>query len=141
MALSRIEREEFLSQPHIASLSVESTGDREPLSVPMWYQYVPGEQPWLLTQARSRKADLIRAAGRFTLMVNHAHPSVRYVSVGGPANRIEPGTDDQLELLARRYLSGPQVDAYLQFARADSSDRIAIYLEPQHWLSGDLGPT
>lgn len=69
MALSRTEREQFLAEPHVAALAVNAgeKGDRAPLAVPIWYQYVPGGDIWIMTGRDSRKADLIRAAGRFTL--------------------------------------------------------------------------
>jgi hypothetical protein len=43
--------------------------DRGPLKIPIWYQYKPGGEAWVLTPSRSRKARLIESAGRFTLMV------------------------------------------------------------------------
>ena len=70
MALTIPEREQFLSEPHIAARSVEAEGGRAPLTIPIWYQYTPGEKPWVLTGTGSRKLGLIRAAGRFTLMVD-----------------------------------------------------------------------
>lgn len=61
MALSKDERERFLAEPHIAALSVHADDGRGPLTVPMWYQYAPGGEPWVLTAAESRKAQLILA--------------------------------------------------------------------------------
>lgn len=52
-----------------------------PLTVPIWYQYVPGGEVWVLTLAGSRKARHIEAAGRFSLMVDRLEPTIRYVSV------------------------------------------------------------
>jgi len=41
-----------------------SAGDkRGPLTVPIWYQYRPGGDPWVLTGAGSRKHRLIEAQG------------------------------------------------------------------------------
>jgi Pyridoxamine 5'-phosphate oxidase len=139
MALSKEEREEFLAQPHIAALSVFAGDTRGPLTVPIWYQYTPGGEPWVLTGAGSRKVRLIEANGYFSLMVERVEPTVRYVAVDGPVSRIEPGTDDQLVELTRRYLPPEQVDAYLEYARSELGESVAIYLRPQHWLSSDLG--
>ena len=77
MALTIPEREQFLSEPHIAARSVEAEGGRAPLTIPIWYQYTPGEKPWVLTGTGSRKLGLIRAAGRFTLMVDRVEPTLR----------------------------------------------------------------
>jgi hypothetical protein len=61
MAESRLsvrDRELFLAEPHIAALSVSAGPERGPLTVPMWYQYTPGGELWVLTEAASRKARL-----------------------------------------------------------------------------------
>jgi nitroimidazol reductase NimA-like FMN-containing flavoprotein (pyridoxamine 5'-phosphate oxidase superfamily) len=103
MPLSQTEREAFLAEPHVAALSVAAP-DRAPLTVPIWYGYTPGGQPWVLTGSDARKTRLIQAAGAFTLMVDRLEPTTRYVSVSGPVSRIEPGTDEQMAELAHRYL-------------------------------------
>jgi nitroimidazol reductase NimA-like FMN-containing flavoprotein (pyridoxamine 5'-phosphate oxidase superfamily) len=139
MSLAREEREQFLAEPHIGALSVYAGDTRGPLTVPIWYQYTPGGEPWILTGPGSRKARLIEATGFFTLMVERVEPSTRYVSVDGAVSRIEPGTDAQLEEMTRRYLSGDAADRYLRFARENLGDHVAIYMQPQHWLSADLG--
>jgi hypothetical protein len=119
---------------------VSAGPDRGPLTVPIWYQYEPGGEAWVLTEAGSRKAQLIQAAGRFTLMVERVVPTVRYVSVEGPVTRVIPGTDElQLEI-TERYLPPEKVPAYLEFASAELGEQVAIYLRPQRWLSADLGP-
>ena len=139
MALSKDEREQFLSEPHIAALSVYAGDSRGPLTVPIWYQYTPGGEPWVLTGAGSRKARLIEATGYFALMAERLDPSVRYVAVDGPVSRIEAGTDEQLVEMTKRYLPPDKVDAYLDYARRDLGANVAIYLRPQNWLSADLG--
>jgi hypothetical protein len=87
MPLSVEERQKFLAEPRIAALSVSAGPDRGPLTVPMWYQYTPGGEVWVLTSVASVKAELIRAAGRFTLMVDRVEPTIRYVAVEGPVTR------------------------------------------------------
>ena len=142
MADSRLsirDRELFLAEPHIAALSVSAGLDRGPLTVPIWYQYVPGGEAWVLTEAGSWKVRLIDAAGRLTLMVERVAPTVRYVSVEGPVTRTVPGTDDQLREIAARYLPPEKVPAYIEFAQAELGEQVAIYLRPQRWLSADLG--
>jgi hypothetical protein len=95
-SLTAFDRELFLAEPHIAALSVSAGPDRGPFTVPIWYQYAPGGEAWVLTEAGSRKARLIEAAGRFTLMVERVQPTVRYVSVEGPVTRTTAGTDELL---------------------------------------------
>ena len=139
MPLSKEEREQFLAAPHSAALSVTAGDRRGPRTVPIWYQYSPGGEPWVLTGAGSRKHRLIEAAGEFTLMVDRVEPSVRYVTVDGPVSRIEPGTDEQLVEVTKRYLPPNAVDAYLEFARREHGESVVIHLRPEHWLSADLG--
>jgi hypothetical protein len=64
--LSVRDRELFLAEPHIAALSVSAGPDRGPFTLPIWYQYAPGGEAWVLTPAGSGKVPLIEAAGRFT---------------------------------------------------------------------------
>lgn len=139
-SLSVSDRESFLAEPHVAALSVSAGLDRGPLTLPIWYQYAPGGEAWVLTEAGSRKARLITAATRFTLMVDRVMPTVRYVSVEGPVTRAVPGTDALLREITERYLPPDQVPGYLEFARAELGEQIAIHLRPERWLTADLGP-
>ena len=52
MALSKEEREQFLAEQHVAALSVSAGDKRGPLTVPIWYQYTAGGEPWIHTGAR-----------------------------------------------------------------------------------------
>jgi hypothetical protein len=139
MALSRYEREQFLAEPHIAALAVSAGPDCGPLTVPIWYQYTPGGEAWVLTSPGSRKAQLIEQAGRFSLMVQRHEPTDRYVSVEGPAARTIPRTDELLLEITRRYLPPDKVQSYLEYANTELSDEVVIYLRPERWLSADLG--
>jgi hypothetical protein len=142
MAESRLsvrDRELFLAEPHIAALSVSAGPDRGPVTVPVWYQYVPGGEPWVLMETASRKARLIQAAGRFTLMVQRVVPTTRYVSVEGPVARTVPETDELVREMTERYLPPADVPAYLELAKT-FGEQVAIYLRPQRWLAQDLGP-
>ena len=141
MDLSVQDRELFLAEPLIAALSVAAGPHRGPWSVPIWYQYTPGGEAWVLTTAGSRKARLIEAAGRFTLTVDRLAPTVRYVSVEGPVTRIVPGTDELLREITERYLPPGKVDAYIKLAESEFGEQVAIYLRPQRWLTGDMGPS
>ena len=139
--LTVAERERFLAEPHIAAFSVAAGPDRAPLVVPIWYQYEPGAEAWILTEATSRKVALVEAAGRFSLMVDRVTPTTRYVSVEGPVTRTIRGTDELRREMAERYLAAEQAEAYLEMAQAEFGEEIAIYMRPQRWLSSDLGPS
>ncbi|ULP48368.1 pyridoxamine 5'-phosphate oxidase family protein [Mycolicibacter virginiensis] len=139
MGLSKDEREQFLAEPHIAALSVNAGAGRGPLTVPIWYQYAPGGEPWVLTGAGSRKTKLIEAAGSFSLMVERTEPTLRYVAVDGIVSRIEPGSDELHAELAHRYLPPERAEKFLEYALAELGEQVVIYLRPQHWISADLG--
>lgn len=139
MALTREEREEFLAEPHIAALAVAAEEGRAPLSVPIWYQYEPGGDVWILTGLDSRKHRLISAAGRFTLMVDRVEPTVRYASVEGPVVDTVPFTVEQLREISARYLPAEKVEEYVEFSLKNHGEMVVIRMRPERWVSSDLG--
>ncbi|MGW4924897.1 pyridoxamine 5'-phosphate oxidase family protein [Streptomyces parvulus] len=139
MALTREERETFLAEPHIAAFAVDGEPGRAPLSVPIWYQYAPGGDVWIMTGLDSRKNRRIRAAGRFSLMVGRVEPTIRYVSVEGPVLDTVPATEKDLRELAARYLPAEKVDGYVAFASANHGEQVIVTMRPERWVSSDLG--
>ncbi|QKW06010.1 pyridoxamine 5'-phosphate oxidase family protein [Streptomyces sp. NA04227] len=139
MALSREERESFLSEPRVAALGVAAGPGRGPLLVPVWYGYEPGGEPWLITGADSRKTALLKAAGRFSLLVEDTVPSVRYVSVEGPVAAIVPADEDCHRRIASRYLAGDVLERYVARAEAELGEQVLVRMSPEHWLGADLG--
>ena len=140
MPLSIEEREQFLAEPHIGALSVVEKSDRAPLTVPIWYQYRPGGELWVLSEPGCRKTRAIEAAGRFSLMVQRSEPTARYVSVDGPVTRIAPGSEERSKEMAARYVPPSRVAEFLEYERQRLGEHIAIYMRPERWLSADLGP-
>ena len=138
MSLTPAEKQEFLAQPHVAALSVAVPG-RGPLTVPIWYAYEIGGRPWITTMPSSQKMDAIRAAGRFSLMVDTVDPEVKYVTVEGPVAGIEPSTDAEIEQMAARYLSGEALAAYLEFAHGQLGRHVTVSMTPEHWLGTRIG--
>ncbi len=139
MPLSREEREQFLAEPHVAALSVDAGSGRAPLSVPIWYQYAPGGDVWIMTGPASRKYSLISEAGRFTLLVDRIEPTIRYVSVEGPVVKTTPATIEELREISARYLPADKVDAYVDFAWKNHGEQAVIHMRPERWVSSDLG--
>lgn len=140
MALTREEREQFLAEPHVGAIAVATQdSDRAPLSVPVWYQYAPGGDILVLTGRTSRKADLIGAAGRFSLLVDRVEPTIRYVSVEGPVTETRAATRGDLEEMAARYLPPEKVAGYVGFAWENHGEQVVIRMRPQRWVSSDLG--
>ncbi|MEU6915317.1 pyridoxamine 5'-phosphate oxidase family protein [Streptomyces olindensis] len=139
MALTREEREQFLAEPHIAALAVDAGPGRAPLTVPIWYQYEPGGDIWIMTGLDSRKYELIKAAGRFSLMVDRVEPTIRYVSVEGPVVDTGPATLEQLREISARYLPAEKVDGYVDFAGKNHGEQLVLRMRPERWVSSDLG--
>ncbi|MER5884133.1 pyridoxamine 5'-phosphate oxidase family protein [Streptomyces sp. NPDC001941] len=139
MPLSVEEREQFLAEPHIGALSVVAEEGRAPLTLPIWYQYAPGGDLWVMTRRTSRKGRLIESAGRFSLMVDRTDPTVRYVSVEGPVVRTEDATKEHLREIAARYLPADKVDGYVEFATDEHGENVLFHLRPERWYSADLG--
>ncbi|MET9829624.1 pyridoxamine 5'-phosphate oxidase family protein [Streptomyces sp. NPDC006385] len=139
MALTRAEREQFLSEPHVAALAVDAGAGRAPLTVPIWYQYEPGGDVWIMTERDSRKNRLIQEAGRLSLMVDRLEPTIRYVSVEGPVVRTTPATLDQLREISARYLPAEKVDGYVDFAWKNHGEQVVLHMRPERWVSSDLG--
>ena len=139
MALSMRERERFLAEPHIGALSVVERPDRAPLIVPIWYHYAPGGELWVYTGPASRKARAIGSAGRFSLMVQRTEPTVRYVSVEGPVTKTAPGSRERSWEMAARYLPPDKVADFVEYEQTHLGEHVAIYMQPEHWVSADLG--
>lgn len=139
MALTREQREQFLAEPHIAALAVDAGEGRAPLALPIWYQYTPGGDIWIMTGRDSRKHDLIRAAGRFSLLVERIEPTIRYVSVEGPVVDTRPGTVEDLREISARYLPAEKVDGYVEFAAKNHGEQVILRMRPERWVTSDLG--
>ncbi|MFJ9472745.1 pyridoxamine 5'-phosphate oxidase family protein [Streptomyces caniferus] len=139
MTLSMGERERFLAEPHIGALSVIERPDRAPLTVPIWYHYTPGGELWVRTGPDSRKARAIRAAGRFSLMVQRTEPTVRYVSVEGPVTRTAPDSRQRSWEMAARYLPEDKVADFVAYDQTHLGEHLLLYMQPEHWVSADLG--
>src|SRR4051794_9342918 len=133
MALSKAEREQFLAEPHIGALAVQERADRAPLVVPIWYDYEPGGELWVLTEPDSRKGRAIKATGRFSLMVERTTPTVRYVSVEGPVTHIERGSRERTFAMASRYLPADKAAEYTELELTTMGEHMAFYMRPEHW--------
>jgi hypothetical protein len=139
MALTREQREQFLAEPHVAALAVDAGEGRAPLALPIWYQYTPGGDIWIMTGRDSRKHELIRAAGRFSLLVERVEPTIRYVSVEGPVVETRPGTVEDLREISARYLPAEKVDGYVEFAAKNHGEQVILRMRPERWVTSDLG--
>jgi hypothetical protein len=139
LTMTPVEREEFLSGLHVAVLSVDDPG-RGPLAVPVWYSYIPGATVNVVTGAESAKAQLLRAAGRFSLCVQSETMPYRYVSVEGPITALdETVSDEERRALAQRYFGAEGGDLYVAATADQAVDSVAFRMTPAHWRTTDYG--
>jgi nitroimidazol reductase NimA-like FMN-containing flavoprotein (pyridoxamine 5'-phosphate oxidase superfamily) len=140
LAMSRAEREAFLAEVHVGVIGVADHG-RAPLAVPIWYGYEPGAEVWVVTGERSRKANLLRSAQRFSLCVQTEAPPYKYVTIEGPIVSIAPAdVERHIRPLAHRYLGQKLGDRYVAAAHGEGSEEpsILVRMRPERWLSADF---
>jgi nitroimidazol reductase NimA-like FMN-containing flavoprotein (pyridoxamine 5'-phosphate oxidase superfamily) len=140
LTMRKEEREAFLAEVHVAIISIPESG-RGPLTVPVWYAYAPEEAEFRIwTGGNSRKARLLRQAGRFSLCVQQETRPYRYVSAEGPVVAIEPiQLKRDLRPLVYRYLGTDEGNSYIESLGGESAGTgdILIRMKPERWLSED----
>ena len=139
VVMSAAEREEFLAGVHVGVLSAALGTAGRTLAVPVWYSYQPGGLLTVLTGRRSRKAAVIRAAGRFGVCVQDDSPPYRYVSVEGPVVAEEDLDPAERLTMARRYLGPAGGDRYVTANPDSRQENMVFRMRPEHWLSQDQG--
>lgn len=136
LTMTRVEREAFLADVHVAVISVADDG-HGPLVVPIWYSYEPGGEVRIITGRTSRKAKLLERACRFSLCVQTEAPPYKYVSVEGPIVSIESADlERHRRPLARRYLGIELGDRYIESTR-DMVGNVLVCMRPERWLTVD----
>ena len=139
LAMTKEEREVFLAEVHVAIISIPESG-RGPLTVPVWYSFVPDGEFHIWTGGNSRKARLLREAGLFSLCVQQETPPYKYVSAEGPVVSIEPiQLERDLRPLVNRYLGAEEGNKFIESLGGDSAGTgdILVRMKPERWLSED----
>jgi hypothetical protein len=134
-AMTKEEREAFLSDVRYGVLSVEAKG-RAPVSVPIWYMFEDGEL-FFFSVRSAKKVDLIRAAGRVTVCALTEEPPAKYVSMEGAVLSIQPcDFERDMRPIARRYLGEEKGDHYTEAVKA-TEEMVTIRIRPERWSSAD----
>jgi PPOX class probable F420-dependent enzyme len=129
------QRSAFLTEvPRVGVLSVEAP-DRAPVSSPVWYSVEVDGAITFSVGAESRKATLLRAAGRATMCVQSEAPPYSYVTAEGRVEELGASTDASRRERARRYLGAEFGDAYFESTREEPN--LTFALHPQRWASVD----
>jgi hypothetical protein len=137
-AMSKQEREAFLAETHVAVISMAESG-RGPLTIPVWYSYEPGGVVRFVTGGSSKKAALIRKAGRMSLCVQTETAPYKYVSIEGPVTVGKPNFERDMRRMAYRYLGDQMGEWYLQQSAAQQAAAILVSLTPERWRTVDYG--
>jgi PPOX class probable F420-dependent enzyme len=135
LSMTKAQREAFLAETRPGILSVAEDG-RGPTAVPVWYVYEPGGVVRLVTGGTSKKARLLRAAGRASLCVQTETPPYKYVTVEGPVTIGKPVYERDVRPVAIRYLGAEMGEAYLQMT-ASEPEGVLVTLQPERWWSVD----
>ena len=131
MAMSKPDREAFLAGGHVGIVSIAREG-KGPLTFPIWYDYQPGGDVWMLTGPDSLKGRALQSAKRISLCAQDESLPYKYVSVEGPFV-IGPASAGQLLSMAQRYLGEEMGKAYASNSTGD--DSVLVTLTPEVWYS------
>ena len=138
LAMSRAEREAFLAETRVGIVSITEEG-RGPLTVPVWYHYAPGGEVRFATGDVSRKARLVKRAGRASLCVQTETPPYLYVSVEGPTTIDKVDFERDTREMALRYLGRQMGEAYLKSVYPNGvTSEVLVRLRPERWWSADF---
>ena len=133
--MSSSERELFLSALHVGIISIPRA-TKGPLTVPIWYDYEPGGEVWVITDTDSIKAKLLTKASRISLCAQTETEPYQYVSVEGPFT-TRPSTQEELLAMAVRYLGEEQGQAYAENSAGGGEGSIVVAIAPETWFSVD----
>jgi hypothetical protein len=135
LTMSSSERELFLSALHVGIISIPRA-TKGPLTVPIWYDYQPGGEVWVITDTDSIKAKLLTKASRISLCAQTETEPYQYVSVEGPFT-TRPSTQEELLAMAVRYLGEEQGQAYAENSAGGGEGSIVVAIAPETWFSVD----
>jgi|TARA_B100001105_G_scaffold94854_1_gene75457 hypothetical protein len=133
--MSSSERERFLSGLHVGIISIPRAS-KGPLTVPIWYDYQPGGEVWVITDTDSIKGKLLTKASRISLCAQTETAPYQYVSVEGPFT-TRPSTQEELLAMAVRYLGEEQGQAYAENSAGGGEGSIVVAIAPETWFSVD----
>ncbi len=138
-AMTKKERESYLSDLHVGILSIPEDG-RGPLTAPVWYAYAPGGEIRFTTERSSRKGKLLVPGRRVSFMAQSETPPYKYVSVEGPVTLVETADlERDVRPLAHRYLGKETGDGYIESFRGmyERGETILVKIRPENWLTVD----
>jgi nitroimidazol reductase NimA-like FMN-containing flavoprotein (pyridoxamine 5'-phosphate oxidase superfamily) len=134
LEMSVEEREAFLADLHVGVVSIARKA-KGPLTVPIWYDYEPGGDVWMVMSSASLKGKLLANTDRISLCAQSEQAPYSYVSVEGPFS-IAARSDDQILHMATRYL-GEELGRQYAAASEGGDDSIVVAITPESWYTVD----
>jgi nitroimidazol reductase NimA-like FMN-containing flavoprotein (pyridoxamine 5'-phosphate oxidase superfamily) len=143
--LTEQEREAFLADLHVATLSVASDSARPPLTVPIWYHYQPGGVVTFFTHSqgnKTRKVRLIEKAGVLSLSVQKETAPYKFVTIEGAVTKTDRSpTAEQLLAIVGRYLPPEMAGGYVENeinGPAEADELVLYTIRPDRWITFDF---
>ncbi|MFI9436103.1 MULTISPECIES: pyridoxamine 5'-phosphate oxidase family protein [Streptosporangium] len=137
--LSLAARTALLDELHVGVMSVTAGPDRAPLTTPVWYLAEPDGRIHVITGGRTRKATLLRTAGRAALCVQDERSPYRSVTVEG-AVTVSTVDPDIRRRIAERYLDPDAASVYLSMTAPEEPQMVLVTLVPERYMTADFGP-
>ncbi len=125
------ERDQFLRLPLTAVLSTVDPAGRVH-SVPVWFRW-DGEAARIVTGRTSAKMPNIARTGRATLCVDQREGSMRYVTMEGPVEVVDPLTREERLALRSQYQDPAEAEKIV--ARGGHEEMVLLILRPERWLT------
>jgi len=136
LKMTKEERESFLAGLHVGIISLARQG-RAPLTVPIWYDYEPGGNLWIVTEPGSAKGKLLSLGATVSFCVQNEHLPYKYVTVEGPVVEIrDADSDADIAPIAKRYLGDELGAAYMEETGGGPTN-VKISIKPEVWLTVD----
>ena len=133
-SMSQPEKEAFLADLHVGVIGINDP-NQGPLTVPIWYDYEPGGELWVITGSQSRKGKLLTLGSRVSLAAQTEDAPYKYVSIEGPVTQITATDGATLLAMAQRYLGEEMGAAYAE--GSDLSEQVTVRIQPERWLAVD----
>ena len=134
-AMTKAEREAFLAGLHVGVIGI-NVGDR-PLAVPIWYDYEPGGDVWVITGPDGIKGRALDQTRRYSMCAQAENVPYKYVTVEGPVTAIEDCSEQIRLAMAERYLGAEMAPGYIA-ATAEQAGSSRVYrMTPERWYTVD----
>jgi PPOX class probable F420-dependent enzyme len=124
-------RELFLRQPDTGVFSTVD-GQGHPHSVPVWFRW-DGDCARVVTARDSVKVRHLRDTPRASLCVDRRQGMMRYVSIEGPVEIVDPLTLDERLALRAHYQGEEEARAIVE--KGGHEQMVLLKLKPEKWIT------